>query len=324
MEKHNQEKPQQQTHLAETISKTDQEAQYDAACKMLISEKPVLARILKETTKEFEGSTLEDIENKYIEGTPQIAEIPLLPDEQMPLIEGINGEFATLTEGTTLFDVLFQARAPETYELVGLYINIEAQNDFHPGYPIVTRGVFHCGRLISKQYGSVFKGDQYGKLKKVISIWICLNPPKYRQNTVARYELQEEMLVGESTEKKKNYDLISVVMICLGDPTNTKTSGILRLLNVLLTNKVTADEKNHIMEDEFQIKMTENMKGKVSQMCNLSQGIKQEGIREGIIALIQSLAKFGIPKATIHQEVMEKYNLSSEEATDYLNNYYHP
>ena len=32
-------------------------------------------------------------------------------------------------------------------------INVEAQNDFYPGYPLVKRGIYDCSRMISPQYG---------------------------------------------------------------------------------------------------------------------------------------------------------------------------
>ena len=62
-----------------------------------------------------------------------------------------------------------------------------------------------------------FTDAHYEKIKKVYSIWICMNPPKYRKNSINRYSIQEEHLIGETSEKVENYDLLTVVMICLGD-----------------------------------------------------------------------------------------------------------
>ena len=42
-----------------------------------------------------------------------------------------------------------------------------------PGYPIPKRGIYYGSRLISAQRGTVFKNQEYGKIKKVVSIWIC-------------------------------------------------------------------------------------------------------------------------------------------------------
>lgn len=55
--------------------------------------------------------------------------------------------------------------------------------------------------MISSQYSVEFTDNHYEQVKKVYSIWICANPPKYRENTINRYVIQEENLVGEIMEK---------------------------------------------------------------------------------------------------------------------------
>ena len=42
----------------------------------------------------------------------------------------------------------------------------------------------------------------YGKLKKVYSVWICIKPPERKQNTITRYRLREENLVGTVKAKR--------------------------------------------------------------------------------------------------------------------------
>ena len=135
--------------------------------------------------------------------------------------------------------------------------------------------------MISAQNGVDFKNGEYGKLKKVCSIWICLNAPKERRNSITRYTLREEQLVGNSVEAAKNYDLISVVMICLGDAQERQTD-VLRMLDVLLSSECKAEEKKQILEEEFAIQMSKRVEEEVAQMCNLSQGIVERGIAQGI------------------------------------------
>ncbi len=55
--------------------------------------------------------------------------------------------------------------------MIRLIINIEAQNDFYPGYPLIKRGIYYCSRMISAQYGTEFKNSHYENIKKVYSIW---------------------------------------------------------------------------------------------------------------------------------------------------------
>ena len=84
------------------------------------------------------------------------------------------------------FDLIFYAYLPNEKELTKFIINLEPQDEFYPGYPLVKRGFYYDARLISGQYGTEFTGQEYGKIKKVISIWICLNPSKQRMDTINR------------------------------------------------------------------------------------------------------------------------------------------
>ncbi|MCI8484834.1 MAG: hypothetical protein HFH41_10935 [Lachnospiraceae bacterium] len=43
------------------------------------------------------------------------------------------------------------------------------------------------------------------------------------------------------------------------------------------------------MQDDFDIKITKELESEVSVMCNLSKGIEEKGIREGILASAQNL-----------------------------------
>lgn len=143
---------------------------------------------------------------KYIEGVPQIAEEAVNPDEEIydsgEQIRGVKNEDSTIQEGTITYDIRFLAIVPGTGETIRLMINVEAQNDFYPGYPIIKRALYYCSRMISSQYGSEFTETHYENIKKVYSIWICSNPPKKRENTITRYFIQEEDLVGKVSERK--------------------------------------------------------------------------------------------------------------------------
>jgi len=142
--------------------------------------------------------------------------------------------------------------------------------------------------MISSQHSREFTKTHYEKIKKVYSIWICLNPPDYRKNTITRYRLLEENVVGKVTEKVKNYDLLSVIMVCLGGPDDENYDGLLRTLDVLLSNENNEAEKRKVLQDDYGIKMTQNMAKDLSDMCNLSKGVMEKGIAKG---LAEGLAK---------------------------------
>ena len=273
---------------------------------------------MKSCLTEYADCTVNEIAEKYIEEKPQVAQIPVAPDERQntSVIQGTGVEDTTITEGTVTFDIRFHAAVPVSREQIGLIINIEAQNQFYPGYPLTKRGIYYCCRMISSQYGSVFTGYHYEKLKKVYSVWICMDPPKSRENTITRYFIQEGNLVGSVQESVKNYDLLSVLLLCPGDPVSQSSEGILKLLGVLLSSEIKANDKKKLLEQEFHIEMNRTMEREVEQMCNLSQGVEQRGIQKGIQKGIQEGMKKGIFESI--QNLMDTMNWSAKDAMDAL------
>lgn len=176
--------------LAKNITAAGVKAAYDAACKRLLANKTILAWIMKSCLEEYKDYHVNEIAEKYIE-SPQIAEATVNPDEvtndNSEQIRGANVEDSTIQEGTITYDIRFLAIVPGTGDTIRLIINIEAQNDFYPGYPIIKRALYYCSRMISSQYSSEFTGSHYEKIKKVYSIFICSKPPKKRKNTITRY-----------------------------------------------------------------------------------------------------------------------------------------
>ena len=137
---------------------------------------------------------------------------------QVTKVQGMGNEDISQNEGTVYYDVRFNAIAPSTEEHgnIRLIINAEAQNRFKPKYPLTKRAVYYGSRLISAQHGTVFTKSDYQKLRKVYSIWICVNPAKKFRNTITRYSLKPETIIGNAVEAPENYDLINIVMVCLG------------------------------------------------------------------------------------------------------------
>lgn len=104
---------------------------------------------------------------------------------------------------------------------------------------------------------------------KVILAWImksCLEEYKeFSINDIAekyRSCIQEENLVGQVPEQKENYDLLTVVMICLGRAGHHNYTGILKLLDVLLSSEKKAEEKKKILMGDFDIAMTKKWKAR--------------------------------------------------------------
>lgn len=127
------------TLIAEDIHITNQNSQYDDACKQILSEKYILAWIMKSCLDEYRDCDVKEIVERYIEGTPQVGEAAVMPGEtNAPKIRGSRNEDIVRGEGRITYDIRFTALAPATGELIQLIINVEAQGKLNTGYPMVS------------------------------------------------------------------------------------------------------------------------------------------------------------------------------------------
>ncbi len=256
--------------------------EYDAAAKRVISMKIILAWILKYCVKEFKDTDIEDIKDKYIIGTPEVATVPVMPDmtNAPGRIRGENVEDKTLTEGTTTFDIRFQARSPEG-EPLGLIINVEAQQSVRLTYPLIKRALYYGSRLISSQHDIEFTHSDYQKIKKIYSIWLCMDSPT-KKSGITRYMTQEILEYGAIKEEKINYDLQQIVMVYIGDDRKHIRNKFLRMLYDLFKDDQNAGVKKKNLKQKYQITLSPKAEREVDEMCNLSVGVYRRGVDEGI------------------------------------------
>ena len=302
--------------LSKKIDTAGQNASYDAYCRNLLVNKQILARILKTCVKEFHDCPIKDIEEKYIKGTPKVHEVAAHRDETAEFIDGMGREDVGMKEKPITYDIFFRVLSPKDDEMLEMIINVESQKDFYPGYPLIKRGIYYCSRMISSQYGTEMPDTCYEKLKKVYSIWICSNPPKYRKNTINAYSMKEQNLVGSVAEKEENYDMLTVLTVCLGGFGDENYEGILRMLDVLLSDRILPEEKKKILKDEFDIAMTKTMEREAMEMCNLSQGIVDRTTINYIISMMKNLnlsEKECMEALDIPQEHRELYHMMLQD-----------
>ena len=132
------------------------------------------------------------------------------------------------------------------------------------------------------QYGREFVKSHYEQIKKVYSIWICPNPSAGNENSIVKYAVQKDVVLGSSTEVQANYDLLNVVMVNLGSEAQQAAGSLLKLLTVLFASQKTLEEKKFIISNEFDIKMNSEMAQEVDEMCNLSDGVYEAGKAAGM------------------------------------------
>ncbi len=274
----------QKTHISDVLEGNDCKDRYDAEVKKILSDKTVLAWILKYTTKEFADYPISQIK-ECIEGEPEIGTHRVYPGhtaKQTPeVITGSDTVDKVPGEGQITYDIRFYAITPSR-ERIKLIVNVEGQKDFYPGYDLVTRGVFYCARLLSAQKDTEFTGDDYDSMKKVYSIWICMEAPRSMEYTITSYKLGQDNVYGKA-KKRFRYDLMEVVMVCLGrEEAVTRGNRLHGMLHTLLSQKLRPEEKEEILSDEYNIETSKELEGGLKQMCNLSDLVEERGIRKGM------------------------------------------
>ncbi len=295
--------------LSNAITSIGSKAIYDAACKRLLANKEILARLMKACLPEYENEELSTIMNTYLSSLPEVGSVPLHPDEKS-YIQLSDTTDTTVHEGVIRYDLKYYAKVPNTVN-TQMIIDIEAQKQYYPIATMYRRSFYYNGRLTSSQYGTDFENENYRDLKKVVSIWIFSQPPKHLQNKIVRVGPKMEMVEGEAQLDPRLLDLSTIVYVYLGNKENEGT-GILKLLEVLLSPSRDAEEKLFILEHEFGIPMTHEIESGVSEMCNLSEVVWEEGLNEGIAKGSE------LTKLNDIQSLMKKLGWSIEQAMDVL------
>lgn len=323
---------QQKTHIANVLERNNCKDRYDAQVKQILSDKTVLSWILKYTTEELKDCPIAVIKS-CIEGEPEVGTHRVFPSlapdvatesettgldlsssEASPeAITGIDTVDKVPGEGEVYYDVRFVVFTP-TKERIKLIINVEGQKKFEPGYDIVTRGIFYCARMLSAQKNTEFTGIDYDAIKKVYSIWISMNNPSNVQHTITSYRLSKHPLYGMLPIPKR-YDLMELVLVCLGTPKSEKKGNELHgLLDTLLSMELTPQEKEKIIYSKYGIETTVELEGGLREMCNLSDLIEERGIAKGKDTLLLSQ----IQKKLVKSKSLEQIADELEETVDVI------
>lgn len=301
------------TGLNRTITAAGAKIRYDAQCKKVLADRQVLAWILKYTTEEFAHMCLSDIYS-CIENKPQAktmygsesagsaaeksvkksaAELDVKRIDKSPKksyniytntcesITGISNEDCVPGEGSIYYDIRFQAYLPSQTGIVTILVNLEAQKSFYTGYSLVTRGIFYGARMISSQLDTEFTIPRYDDIKKVYSVWLCMDAPDYIGNAITQYGIEKKDILGSVPTKQQEYDKLSVVTVCLNEKSRTGTT-FTEVMNTLLSERLSVAEKKDILENQYHFIMEKPLEQEVTLMCNLSELVWERGVNEGM------------------------------------------
>lgn len=276
---------------------------YDRNSKRILLNKEIAWYVMKELIPEYKNSSKEEILRCIEDG-----------DINKKYIEGINTEDINDDNTKIVYDVLFTAKLPNSSSKIGLYINFEAQNSLYAGYPILKRAIYYASRLLTHQESKNGHINRYNLLKKVYFIWICMDPPKYKENSINYYSIYEHNIAGAFKDENNNYDLINVVIIHLSKSNKLNNANLLNLLNLLFLNdKISSEHLSKILRKDYNV----NVKDKeVLRMWDMSSGVerifRREGIKEG-----RAKGKLDMAKDTISY-LISNNNMTFEEASKFI------
>ena len=86
-----------------------------------------------------------------------------------------------------------------------IIVNVEAQKAEPSSYDILNRAIFYVSRMISSQKGRDFVKSNYNDIKRVYSIWICMNVDEH---SMSHIHLTRDDIIG-SHNWKGDIDLVT-------------------------------------------------------------------------------------------------------------------
>ena len=303
------------TDIKMSVKATDTKAQYDNKAKQLIGHKIILAHILVNTVEEFKGMNPADVV-QYIEGEPHISSVPIdggvTNVEKQEKVIGLNTENSEINEGMIRFDIIFYVRMQDG--LSQIIVNVEAQKEEPSSYDILNRAIFYVSRMISSQKGRDFVKSNYNNIKRVYSIWICMN---IDEHSMSHIHLTRDDIIG-SHNWKGDINLLNIVLVGIAEdlPEKTEKYELHRLLGALLSSKLNVDEKLDIIGNEFRIPLESDIRKDVSEMCNLSQGIEERGVEKGLAEAAIRMYKKGYSI----EQISDILAMDIERVKDIVNN----
>ena len=317
------------TYFANEMEAAGRKAQYDSEAKKILSDKTILAWILKYTVRELDGYTVEEIRG-FMEEDPEISEVLVYPGKRKPeAVVGLPTVDQVPNEGEVTYDIRFRIRIPAGGH-VRIIINLEIQNDYYPGYDLVTRAVFYCGRMLSAQLDTEFTADDYDGIQKVYSIWLCLDAPQYAADSITEYKMGQRRIAGYF-QGKARYDLLSVVMVCLCRKKRLENRTKLHeLLGILFDKELLPKEKLEILERDYCIKTTVQIEEGIQKMGGLGEAIErkgieqglQQGLQQGLRVLIETCRELGVSRENTRNKIEGKFGMDGQTAEECMVKYW--
>ena len=174
----------------------------------------------------------------------------------------------------------------------------------------------------------------YGGLEKCYSIWICRDDiPKQEQYSVSFYEIANTKNIGDCTVNKKDFDLIKLVIIRLGDKVynvswiiepslgfyyrgeESEGDRLLRFLNAIMYPH--EEDFMDTVSEYIDFSANKELWKETGGMFSLGQCIWEDGRKAGIRVMIIDNLEEHVPVERIIEKLQRHFGLSEERAQMY-------
>ena len=275
-------------NLSRTLSEIEQDkAISDDYVKCILADPQIAAYIVQAVVEEFKDMEIDEIIPCMGEPTVTLK----FPERLGVKVQNTGSESVDEEDGKIIYDIKF----PVYYKgkKKEFIINIEAQKSSKKsklGYKLENRITYYMGRMISEQKGTEFSGSSYDDIKSIYSIWICMDTKK-TDDSIIEFGMKSNLIYGKIKEIPKLSKINGALINVRTRTAKNRELSKNRLIAMLeeLFSKSEFLEKKKILEEDYGLKMSVELEGRMNEMCNVSdyweevalQTGRKEGRKEG-------------------------------------------
>ena len=308
--------------IQDILSAEELGEKYDQAAKRVWRNREILAPVLQSCVEEYKGESIESI-MRLIDAESISEDMPV--SDLPPQIVEMATEMDSTTERPVTFDLKFMVKNPilSTKEIiVRIHVLLDFQNKFYPTdsdgrtYFVEDRGMYYVARGLSSQLGPVTGKTNYRDLEKVISIWIVSeNVPKKLQNTVSRYRMTKEDMIGKADIPKERYDKMELIVVRRGE-NGRLVAPLFEYLDAVFSSDIDTMDKFTPASANPEIAK------EVAKMPGMSQAILERGRTEGRTegeqnAMVQAIKSLMETMKWTAEQAMESLKIPQNERPKY-------
>jgi hypothetical protein len=168
---------------------------------------------------------------------------------------------------------------------------------------------------------TVFADSNYDNLKKVYSIWICLDVPLDKANKVIRYGMAELCPIDVTHGVHQigaAYDLLEVMMICLNDKSKESGEGVVDMLRTLFSQRLSREEKHKLLKERYSITFTQEKQMKFDYYEYVKETSMKIGEERGENKIIKTVVTNMLLQGKSEKDIQATLGLNASQVRELI------